>query len=120
MIPKSPGIPAGAPSVSSVSWWLALGVLRRLASSLEAELLALLGPRVAGQEARRTQRGARIGMRADERSGDPVADGSGLPGDATAGDEHAGRVAALGLGHAEGKEQGSLGRGTAEVLARWL
>src|SRR5687768_9104874 len=118
MIPKSPGIPAGAPSVSSVtssvagrvytvytlgcSAPLALGVLRRLASSLEAELLALLCPRIAGQETRRTQRGARIRMRADERAGDPVADGPGLPGDAPASDQHAGRVAALGLGHAEG------------------
>src|SRR5688500_10551541 len=120
MIPKSPGIPAGAPSVSSVARELALGVLRRLASSLEAELLALLCARIAGQEARRTQRGTRIRMRADERSGDPVADGSGLTGDAPAGDEHAGRVAALGLGHAEGKEQRALGGGTAEVLARWL
>src|SRR5688500_749968 len=58
---------------------LPLGVLRRLASSLESVLLALLHPRVTREEPRLAQRDARaVGIRLQESTGDAVADGARL------------------------------------------
>src|SRR3989304_1518078 len=68
---------------------LALGVLRRLASALEAVLLALLGPRVAGQQTGGARGAAGVRMGADQGSRDAVADRPGLPREAAAGDQHA-------------------------------
>src|SRR5687768_3785613 len=120
MIPKSPGDPAGAHRIPRSLSGSALGVLRCLARALEAVLLALLGPRITGQQACVSECRPRVRVRAEERASDAVADGPGLARDAAAGDEHAGRVAALGLGHAEGKQDGALGRRAAEVLGGGL
>src|SRR5688572_22971597 len=95
-------------AVKDVAPCSALRVLGRLPRALQAVLLALLGPRVAGQQPSLAQRGACVGMGAEEGTGDAVPDRSGLAGDAAAGDEDAGRVAALGLGHPEGQEDGAV------------
>ena len=62
----------------------ALAVLRRLAGLLEAVLLALDGPRVAGQEAGLLQRRPVLGLHQDQRPGDGQAQRTGLPGRAAA------------------------------------
>src|SRR4051795_7655394 len=61
----------------------ALGVLRRLAGLLEAVLLALLDPRVTGEEARLLESRTVVGLDLDEGAGDRQAQRAGLPGDAT-------------------------------------
>src|ERR1700741_3824628 len=58
----------------------ALAVLRRLAGLLEAVLLALDGPRVAGQEAGLLQRGPVLRLHQDQRPGDGQAQRAGLTG----------------------------------------
>src|SRR3954452_1837202 len=63
---------------------LALGVLGRLARLLQAVLLALLDPRVAGQEAGLLQRRTVVGLDLLQRTGDAEAQRAGLPGDAAA------------------------------------
>src|SRR5690606_36860114 len=120
MIPRAPARGPGLIGHLFDSGWSALGVLRRLAGPLEAVLLALLRPRVAGQEAGLAKRAARIRMGGQQRAGDAMADGAGLAGDPATGDEHAGRVAAHGLGHPEREEDGALRRRTAEVLGGGL
>src|SRR5690606_22585012 len=80
---------------------LALGVLRRLASLLEAVLLALGLARVAGQQTRLLQRRAPLGVLALQAPGDAAAQGAGLPGHAAAGDACDDVEAALGLGGPE-------------------
>src|SRR5680860_1454762 len=56
----------------------ALRVLRRLAGSLETDLLALFFPRVAGQELGGLERGAQFRVSPDQRSGNTVANGPDL------------------------------------------
>src|SRR5712691_9606980 len=56
----------------------ALAELRCLAGLVQAGLLALDDPRVAGEEAFPLQDGAQLWVGLDERAGDPVADGVGL------------------------------------------
>src|SRR3954470_12453380 len=88
-------------------WALPLGELRALARLLEAGLLALLDPRVAGEEAALLELGAQVGVGLHQRAGDPVPQGAGLGGHAPAvdagGHVHA-RAVARGLqglaGHA--------------------
>src|SRR5947207_13654187 len=82
---------------------LALGVLRCLASALQPVLLALLHPRVAGEEAGLAKRQpVRLGIDEEERPRDSVADRAGLAGDPTALDLDHRVVATLGAGHPEG------------------
>ena len=81
---------------------LALGVLRRLAGSLEPVLLAFLHPRIAGQEAGLAERQAMpLGVELEEGPGDAVADRAGLAGDAAALDLDHHVEAALGPGDPE-------------------
>src|SRR5688572_19523583 len=120
MIPKRPGETAGALGRRTREPRSALRVLRRLASPLQAVLLALLGPRVPGQQAGLAEGGARVGMGREECAGDAMADGAHLAGDAATGDEDAGRVAALGLGHLEREVDRSIGHRAAEVLGGGL
>ena len=68
---------------------LALGVLRGLARLLQAGLLALLGPRVAGEEAAALELAAQLGVDLGQRPGDPVAHRPGLAADAAAVDADA-------------------------------
>src|SRR5437870_766950 len=79
--PRRPSVPN-----RSVMKGLALGVLRRLAGLLQAVLLALLLPRVAGQEAGLLQRGPHLGVELDQAPGDAEAQRTRLAGDAAAGD----------------------------------
>src|SRR5947207_12984829 len=66
---RSPGAP------------LALGVLRCLASALQPVLLALLHPRVAGQEAGLPKwHAVRVGVELEQRAGNTVTDRAGLTG----------------------------------------
>src|SRR6185503_11036844 len=96
---------------------LALGVLRRLAGALEAVLLALLHPRVAGEQARLAQLQA-MGLRIEleQRPGDAVADCAGLAADPAALDLDHGVVAAVGVGDAERQLDVRLVDRGAEVL----
>src|SRR5436190_7637830 len=81
---------------------LALRVLRRLAGALQAVLLALLHPRVAGEEAGLPQRQAvRVRVDLEEGPGDAVADRTGLAGHPAALDLDHGVEVALGAGDAE-------------------
>src|SRR5688572_9138316 len=95
---------------------LALGVLRRLASSLEPVLLALLGARIARQQARVAQGPACVRMGAEEGTGDAVPDRAGLARKAAAGDQHRCGIAPFGLGDAEGQPQRGGAAGAAEVV----
>src|SRR5580693_5225835 len=65
---------------------LPLGVLGRLAGLLQAVLLALLDPRVPGQEAGLLQRRAVLRVQQGQRPGHTEAQRARLPGDAAAGD----------------------------------
>src|ERR1700690_3404398 len=97
----------------------ALGVLRRLAGSLEAVLLAFLHARVARQEAGLAQRQAEaVGFGLEEGPGDAVADGPRLALVAAALDLDHGVVAPLGAGHAEGQQQVGHVDGVAEMLVQ--
>src|ERR687886_1257881 len=80
----------------------ALAVLRGLAGLLEAGLLALLHPRVAGEEAGLLQRGA-VGVEVDpvEGAGHAEAQRAGLAGGAAAVDAGDDVEAALEVGHLE-------------------
>ena len=80
---------------------LALAELRRLARLVQAGLLALDLARVAREEALALERHAQLGIRLDERTGDPVPDGPGLAADAAAVHAYAQVVAALGIGSLE-------------------
>ena len=62
-IPRTPSVP------NRSGTGLPLGVLRSLAGLLQAVLLRLLLPRVAGEEARLLQRGAQLGVELAERRG---------------------------------------------------
>src|SRR5687768_4862434 len=81
---------------AAVRWSVAsaLGVLRRLAGLLEAVLLALRLPRVAGEEAALLQLGAEFLVQVDQGTRDAVPQGAGLAGDAATG-ERGDRVVAL-------------------------
>ena len=63
---------------------LPLGVLRRLAGLLEAVLAALLLARVAREQPGLLQRGPRVGVERDQRTGDAEPDRAGLAADAAA------------------------------------
>src|SRR5688500_14578656 len=76
--PRTPSVPNRRPNGS------ALGVLRSLASLLEPVLLALLDPRVTGEEAGLLQRRTVLGLDLDQRAGDGEPQGAGLTGDAAA------------------------------------
>src|SRR2546430_925733 len=62
----------------------ALAVLGRLAGLLQTVLLALLDPRVTGEEAGLLQRLPGVAVPLDQRAGDGQAQRAGLPGDAAA------------------------------------
>src|SRR5436190_23884726 len=79
----------------------ALGVLGGLSGPLEAVLLALLHPRIAGEEAALPKCEAVLRVQLEQRPGDPVADRAGLAGDPAAFDLDHRVEAALGAGHAE-------------------
>src|SRR5207237_9040810 len=91
--PRTPSVPnrnvMGAPVGS------ALRVLRCLAGLLQAVLLALLLPRVAGQKAGLLQRDPHVGVELDQATGDAEAQGARLAGNPTPGD---GGVAVVDLG----------------------
>src|SRR5436190_10351955 len=81
---------------------LTLGVLRRLSSSLQAVLLALLHPWITGEEAGLAQRQAvALGVELEQGAGDAVPDRAGLAGDAAALDLDHHVEAALRSGHPE-------------------
>src|SRR6185295_8853791 len=96
---------------------LALRVLGRLAGPLQAVLLALLHPRVAGEEAGLAE-GQPVGVRVDleQGPGDAMADRAGLAGHAAALDlDHRVEVA-LGAGDTERHLHVGVAHGVAEVL----
>src|SRR5690606_5573770 len=73
----------------------ALAVLRCLAGLLQAVLLRLLHPRVAGEEARPLERDPQLGVELNERAGDAEPERPGLAGHAAAAQ---GGVDVVGLG----------------------
>src|SRR5215211_1665343 len=73
--PRTPSVPKNRRNSRS-----ALAELGRLARLVEAGLLALDLPGIAGQVALALQREAELGIGLDERARDTVADGSGLTG----------------------------------------
>src|SRR5690606_14288270 len=73
----------------------ALAVLWRLAGLLQAVLLRLLHPRVAGEEARPLERDPQLGVELNERAGDAEPERPGLAGHAAAAQ---GGVDVVGLG----------------------
>src|SRR4051794_21178455 len=75
------GIDPGEPTPACGSGPLALRELRGLARLVQAGLLALALPCIAREEAFALQRDAQLGVRLDERAGDPVADGARLAGE---------------------------------------
>src|SRR3954447_11253730 len=96
---------------------LTLRVLRCLARPLQPVLLAFLHPRVAREEAclaKRESVGFRIEL--EKRTGDPVADRTGLPGDPATLDLDHHVEAALGAGHPERHPHLGLVDRVAEVL----
>src|SRR6185369_15813018 len=96
---------------------LPLGVLGCLAGALETVLLALLHPRVAGEEAGLAERQAVRGLvDLEQGPGDAVADRAGLARHATALDLDHRVVVALGAGHPEGHPDVRLVHRVAEVL----
>src|SRR3972149_5487400 len=76
----------------------ALGILGRLAGALQAGLLALLHPRVAGEEARLAQGRAKALIEGEERPREAGGDSVGPGGDAPAGDLHLDVEAAASIG----------------------
>src|SRR5215207_4044165 len=78
--PRTPSVPKSRPN-EPVS---ALGVLGSLAGLLEPVLLALLDPRVPGEEAGLLESRAVVRLDLDEGAGDGQAQGAGLTGDAAA------------------------------------
>src|ERR1700720_4188041 len=94
----SPANPAGARAR------LALCVLRSLAGPLQAVLLALLHPRVAGQQACLLQSGPEVRVVLDEGTCDAVRDGAGLAAGAAADHLDADVELALGAGDAQRRE----------------
>src|SRR5690606_22751175 len=100
--PRMPSVPnrTRAPATGDTSA-SALGELRRLASLLEAVLLALLLPRIAGEEAGHLEVVALLGRNVGERAGDRHTQCTSLPGDAATLDRGDHVVALGGLGDAE-------------------
>src|SRR5215213_10231686 len=80
--PRMPSVPNRS-VIDARSAPLALRVLGRLAGLLQAVLLALLHPRVAGQEPGLLQVGAGLRIELHEGAGDAHAQGTGLAGHAT-------------------------------------
>src|SRR5206468_5325192 len=86
--------------------WLAflpLGVLRSLASTLEARLLALLDPRVSGHQAVKTEGSSVRFIELHERPCDSVCDRTGLAGRAAPGNLNQRIVGTVGIGDSERK-----------------
>jgi hypothetical protein len=96
-----------------------LGVLRRLPCSLQAVLLPLFLARVASEQARRLEHRAKLGVGGDQGTGDPVAHGAGLAGDAATEDLDRDLETARGVGDPEGLGDHGLEVAPPEVLARW-
>src|SRR4051794_22233022 len=92
--PRTPSVPNRRRGMAAT---LTLGELRALAGLLQAGLLALLHPGVAGEEAAALELAAQVGIGLEQRPGDAVAQGAGLGGHAAAvdaGDDvHPGLVA---------------------------
>ena len=82
--PRTPSVPKSRPT-SILCPRSALAVLGSLAGLLQAGLLALLDPRVAGEQAGLLERGA-VGLVVDgvQAAGDAEAQRAGLAGDAAA------------------------------------
>src|SRR3954471_14427570 len=80
--PRTPSVPNSLRA--NVRSGLALGELRPLAGLLQAGLLALLGPRVAGEEAAPLELAAQVGIGDDQGARDAVAQRAGLRGHAAA------------------------------------
>src|SRR4051794_2152752 len=113
--PRTPSVPNRRRGMARA---LTLGELRPLAGLLQAGLLALLHPRVAGEEAAALELAAQVGVGLEQRPGDAVAQGAGLGGHAAAvdaGDDvHPGLVP-HGL---ERLADGPLQRGAGEVVGQ--
>src|SRR4051794_3926182 len=80
--PRTPSVPNSLRA--NARRGLALGELRPLAGLLQAGLLALLGARVAGEEAAPLELAAQVGVGDDQGARDAVAQRAGLRGDAAA------------------------------------
>src|SRR5688500_12451684 len=101
--PRTPSVPNLSIRTSRATpRGLALGVLRRLAGLLEAVLLGLLLPRVAGEESSSLEGDAQLGLELGEGAGDTHAQGACLAGDATAVDGAVDVVALTRLGDLQG------------------
>src|SRR5688572_1556385 len=106
-MPGPPGRPPGS----------ALRVLRCLPRPLQSVLLALLHPRIAGQEPRLAKRQAvAVGIDLEQRAGNAVPDGAGLTGHAAALDLDHHVEPTLGPGHPERHADLGLVDRIAEVL----
>src|SRR4051812_34653282 len=79
--PRTPSVPNRRRGMARA---LTLGELRPLAGLLQAGLLALLHPRVAGEEAAALELAPQVGVGLEQRPGDAVAQGAGLGGHAAA------------------------------------
>src|SRR4051794_22959245 len=79
--PRTPSVPNSRLATTPT---LTLRELRPLAGLLEAGLLALLGPRVAGQEAAALELAAQVRIGDDQSAGNPVAESTRLGGNAAA------------------------------------
>src|SRR4051794_24699012 len=83
--PRTPSVPNSLPAMTPrPSAPLALGELRTLARLLQTRLLALLGPRVARQEAAALELTAEVGVGLQQGARDAVAKRAGLRRDAAA------------------------------------
>src|SRR6266508_4318520 len=98
------------------SGWLALRELRRLASLVQAGLLALDDARVARQEAGALQRHAQLGVCVDKCARDPVTHGTGLAARPAALHADTDVVASLETRDLQRRERGLPMRGPREVL----
>src|SRR3954447_882156 len=122
--PRTPSVPNSRLATTPT---LTLRELRPLAGLLEAGLLALLGPRVAGQEAAALELAAQVRVGHDQRARDPMPQRAGLGRDAAAVQpgmhvharlvahrlERLADVALQGLGGEEVLERGAVDRGGA-------
>src|SRR5579875_2143229 len=118
--PRTPSVPNIWRAIVAAAGALALGELRALPGLLEAGLLALLHARVAREEPAALELAAEVRVGLQQRARDPVTEGAGLRGDATAvhpGDDVHPLLVADGL---ERLADDPLQRGTREELIERL
>src|SRR5580698_2789890 len=112
--PRTPSVPKRAePTADRV---LPLRVLRSLAGLLQAVLLRLLLPRVAGKQTGPLQRSTVLGVHLTEAAGDAQAHGAGLPRNTATVDRGVDVVGLDRVGDAQRLAQEHAVRGGGEVL----